>query len=146
LHHELLEFVALLLLGLKLLLQLLEFEFLDALLEIGTGKSRARPRRKTSLAGALRGARLRASFGSRARPIGDQVDRVADVLEGRDCRSGFLLRDHGLNSPNLRENRHPEQRAHANSKGKSSSRRWHSTSLEGSKQRIACRSVPQSVE
>src|SRR6266581_4265695 len=151
LHHELLELVALPLLGLEVLLQLLELEFLDALLKIAAGKRGARPRRGPGLAGALRGSGPRAGFGSRARPIGDQVDRAADVLEGRDRRRGFLRGDRGggrLSGFKLRENRHPEQRAHANSKGKSSDGSSHSTGLKenGLKQRIVCRNVLQGVE
>src|SRR5439155_3683939 len=72
LHHELLELVALSLLGLKVFLQLLELEFLDALLEIGTGKRGARARRGPRLAGS-RGAWLRAR--RRARAIADRVER-----------------------------------------------------------------------
>src|SRR5439155_14455924 len=87
LHHELLEFVALPLLGLEVFLQLLELEFLDALLEIAAGECGARARREPGLAGR-RGARLRAR--RRARAIADRVERAADVLETRHRRRLIL--------------------------------------------------------
>src|SRR5439155_9734396 len=60
LHDELLELVALSLLGLKVFLQLLELEFLDPQLQIAAGKHGARARREPGLPGSRRGARLRA--------------------------------------------------------------------------------------
>ena len=95
LHDELLELVALPLPGLKVFLQLLEFEFLDPQLEIGAGECGARTRREPGLAGSCRGARLRT--GRRARAIADRVERAADILNARHRRN-LLLRYGGSGS------------------------------------------------
>jgi hypothetical protein len=118
LHHEILEFVALALVGLHIALQLVELEFADALLKVTTRESRAGARHGRGLAGA------RPGLGSRA-AIGDRSERTADILKRASLRrrgrlAGLcLIRKILLRLVVLSADLRPKRRAQANRQARS---------------------------